>query len=135
MAAPGNHEYKNKMKDFKKRFFLPMNKISENLFYSFEINNVHFISVNSDVLFDKDGLFDKSYLKSFAEWLESDLKNANLKNYKWKVVYMHRPLYCSKLTNDKCDKEAKVLREFFEDKFYNGNFFNYFFGFIFSLTK
>lgn len=119
MATPGNHEYKNKMKDFKKRFFLPLNQVTENLYYSYELNKAHFISINSEILFDKDGLFNKDYKKVFVEWLSHDLEISHLKKNKWNILYLHRPLYCSKLTNDKCDKEAKILREFLEDYFYS----------------
>lgn len=123
MVTPGNHEYKFNFEDFKKRFYLPNSKATVSLFYSFDINNVHFISVNTEMLFDDEKYFDKKYLDTFKEWFRKDLYDSSLINYKWKIVYMHRPLYCSKLKNDKCDKEAKIVREFFEDLFYDGNFF------------
>lgn len=49
-------------------------------------------------------------------WLENDLK----KTSKWKVVYMHRPLYCSKENQD-CNEDAIALRILFESLFLEYN--------------
>jgi len=42
-------------------------------YYSFDVNNIHFTSVNS-VINDtpKPNPFDKEYIKKFLSWLEND---------------------------------------------------------------
>jgi hypothetical protein len=52
------------------------------------------------------------YIINMLEWLEEDLS----KPARWKVVYMHRPLYCSKESDD-CNEDAEGLRILFESIF------------------
>ena len=92
---------------------MPSKKENENLYYSFDINNVHFVSITSDFIFRNYRGSD--YLSHFQDWLRKDLANSNLQ---WKVVYMHRPLYCS-WDNERCKSEGKKLRDFLENIFYD----------------
>jgi acid phosphatase type 7 len=116
MMNAGNHEYiKHDFEQYIKRFFMPNKNATENLYYSFDINDVHFVSVTSE--FGLISYRTKEYYEQFKNWLTEDLKNTNKK---WRIVYMHRPLYCSWSTKPRCSDEAHHLRDFFEDLFYEG---------------
>ena len=95
MVISGNHEMKNEGKIFHYRFRMPgcTDRVKrQNFYYSFDVKNVHFVSIDLD------------YLKSFADdkarddvfvWLEKDLRTAQVQNRaRWTVFLTHRPLYC-----------------------------------------
>lgn len=116
MLAAGNHEYiDGSFEQFTNRFLLPQKNLYENLFYSFDINDVHFIAMNSD--FPMVNFRGKEYLEYFQNWLKNDLKNTDKT---WKVAYLHRPLYCSWISTG-CDADAKILRNYFDKLLYEGN--------------
>lgn len=50
------------------------------------------------------------------EWLDNDLKIQTTRN--WKIVYMHRPMYCSKINSKDCTEDTDKLRELFENIFF-----------------
>lgn len=87
---------------------MPSKEKTENLYYSYDINNVHFVSLNSEIPFEN---FDEVYKLRYLNWLEKDL---NSTKKKWKVTYMHRPLYCSRSDND-CNNGAEKLRNLIEE--------------------
>jgi len=68
-----------------------------NMWYSFDYSNVHYIMVSTETDFPKapegSSLFGATQLK----WLENDLKKANdaRSERPWIVVGGHRPIYCS----------------------------------------
>ncbi len=112
MITSGNHETNNNYEDYTKRFNMPSKRESNNLYYSFDINDSHYVSIASDFVFDKINSTVNS-MNTLLTWLQNDLKKSDKK---WKVVYMHRPLYCS--DNKKhCGEEAEKLREIFEEIF------------------
>jgi hypothetical protein len=114
MVSAGNHEfYKGDYHQYKKRFTMPKQAESENVYFSFDINDVHFISVASDIpLVNYKG---DSFRKTFIKWFQDDVKNSKKK---WKVVYMHRPIYCSWTSEPRCSSQGPVLRELFENLFF-----------------
>jgi hypothetical protein len=114
MLSAGNHENKKNYEDYIKRFQMPLKKENKNMYFSFDINNAHFVSVTSDFGLDQGDMKPEDVTK-FINWLKNDLEKSKAK---WKIVYMHRPLYCS-LDKNRCTKEAESLRSFFEDIFYN----------------
>jgi len=67
---------------------MPNKNQSENLFYSYDINNIHFVAMNSEIPYE----FNEEYKLRFQNWLKKDLESSTKK---WKLVYLHRPLYCS----------------------------------------
>jgi hypothetical protein len=69
------------------------------------------ISLNSEVEFNP--FFTEEYKKRMIDWLINDL---SISNKKWKIVYMHRPLYCSK-PNEDCSTQSEVLKNLFESIF------------------
>ncbi len=87
---------------------MPNKKQTKNLYYSFDINNAHFVSINSEIPYD----FDSGYKLEFQEWLSRDLKNTDKR---WKIVYLHRPLYCSFDSDYHCGSSAAKMRELVEE--------------------
>jgi len=86
---------------------MPNHKKTKNLYYSYDINNAHIVSMNSEIFFNKKA-FSQQYKKKVIQWLEKDLKNSKKT---WKIVYMHRPYYCSLETRkQRCTKQAKKMR-------------------------
>lgn len=99
MVSPGNHEIGivgllNATQGYQYRFTLP-GKYSttddlENLYYSFNYGNVHFIAFDTESVFDIPGITQQQ-----LEWIEKDLKSIDRKMYPWVFAFGHRPLYCS----------------------------------------
>jgi len=87
---------------------MPNKKQTYNLYYSFDINNAHIVSLNAEIPYD----FDDLYESEFQDWLSKDLKASNKK---WKIVYLHRPLYCSFDSNYHCGSSADKMRDLVED--------------------
>jgi acid phosphatase type 7 len=101
MSVTGNHDVVNDTSstDFQKPFPLfydLFNLPKDQLNYSYDYGNTHFIAINSGyaqgaekigkVLFDEDS---EEY-----KWLESDLAKARKdKKIKWIVLYSHYPMY------------------------------------------
>ena len=67
----------------------------ENLFYSFDFENVHFVTISSEKPYSKES---KQY-----NFLRNDLANANLdENIDWIIFWIHKPLYHSNNLNGSC---------------------------------
>ncbi|ADY54085.1 metallophosphoesterase [Pseudopedobacter saltans DSM 12145] len=101
MPVTGNHDVINDSNnaDFQKPFpvFYDLFNLPENqLNYSFDYGNTHFVAVNSGVAQKASlegkvlfGVNSKEY-----NWLEADLAKARKnKNIKWVVVFCHYPVY------------------------------------------
>jgi len=89
---------------------MPNREQTKNFYYSFNINNVHIVNLNSEIPYD----FDESYKEKFLKWLRNDLRS-NTK--KWIIVYLHRPLYCTFDSDYHCGSSAQKMRELFEEIF------------------
>jgi acid phosphatase type 7 len=96
-VCPGNHEYYSDFAHYKALFTLPGK--SDGMWYSFDTPNVHFVSISTEEYFG-----DRTFqlLEQYA-WLENDLQTAYEKQYPWIVVYGHRPMYCSEITETDYD--------------------------------
>jgi len=115
MLSPGNHEGKEKkFLNYVFRFFMPNHEYTTNFYYSFDVNNVHIVSINSELYFNEE--FSEIDKFKFDNWFAADLKASQKK---WKIVYLHRPVYCSKDSKDgRCGKEgADILRNNLENFF------------------
>ena len=129
MVSQGNHEAALVLPHYTNRFQMPGNV--GNLYYSFNAGNCHFISYNTELVFDN--LNETQDL--MMEFLNSDLKGLNRTLYPWVVVFGHRPLYCSAnwtssvflnsvpliRYNPDCLQNAEYLRSIFEDLWYNNS--------------
>jgi hypothetical protein len=107
----GNHEEADNYSHYQNRFNLPNRSENKTFYYSYDINNVHLISLNSEV--DFNSFFTEEYKKLMINWLIDDLASSK---QKWKIVYMHRPMYCSKPSSG-CSSELVVLKNLFEEIF------------------
>lgn len=112
MISAGNHENYEQYNDYINRFLMPSKQLNKNLYYSFDINNAHFVSVASDFALYNNV---KDLKEKFADWFKKDM---SMTTKKWKIVYMHRPMYCSATTRRRCTTEDVKLRNYFEDLFY-----------------
>jgi len=87
---------------------MPNKDKTANLFYSYDINNIHFVAMNSEIPYE----FDEEYKLQFQAWLKKDLESSNKK---WKIVYLHRPLYCSMPDDYHCISSSKFMRDILEE--------------------
>ena len=77
----------------------------ENLFYSFDFENVHFVTVSTEKPYSKES---KQY-----NFLRNDLANTNLdENIDWIIFWLHKPLYAGNHPNGYTD--LIVLHELLE---------------------
>lgn len=106
MVIAGNHEGYDNFVNYIHRYTLPNKKTQGNMYYSFDLNNVHFVAVNSDY-----GVQECN--KEMQEWVRKDLEHSNAR---FNIAYMHRPMYCS-MDADRCVTETANLRACFEDIF------------------
>lgn len=104
MTTVGNHEYscKHKMCDNYTKGFVPYNSKflmpgafnqSRGMWYSWDYNNVHFITISTET--DYDGAPYSTTFGDQLDWLESDLKTVNRSLTNWIIVTGHRPIYSS----------------------------------------
>ena len=87
---------------------MPNKAKTDNLYFSYDINNTHFTSINSEIPYK----FDNKYKQSFQGWLSEDLKNSNKR---WKIVYLHRPFYCSMPDDYNSGSSSKYMRDMLEN--------------------
>jgi hypothetical protein len=124
MVTLGNHEIGviaalNLSVGYVHRFTLPgpfsISLDYENLYYSWNYGNIHFLSI------DTESILDIAYLspKQLA-WIEQDLASVDRTVYPWVIVYGHRPLYCSGTSSD-CTEMAFDLRAGLEELLYKYN--------------
>ncbi len=107
----GNHEKAENFSDYHNMFFQPNRSKNKTFYYSYDINNVHFASINSEVTFNS--FFSEEYKERMLDWLTKDLSSTRKK---WKIVYMHRPLYCS-VQKKTCIHDVINLRNLLEEIF------------------
>lgn len=89
MVSIGNHEKGKRILHYYHRFTMPGDNL--NLFYSFNLGNVHFLAYSTELAFDR-----WTYLQREQEkFINKDLTSYNKERHPWLVVFGHRPLYCS----------------------------------------
>ncbi|GAB6031716.1 hypothetical protein CHUAL_009463 [Chamberlinius hualienensis] len=109
MTCVGNHEQNYNFSNYKNRFVMPHDDGS-NMFFSFDIGPVHFISISTEYYF-----FTNYGLKQIVnqyKWLEKDLKKATHPNTRskrpWIIIFGHRPMYCSNNDDKDCTIDSIV---------------------------
>ncbi|XP_028155946.1 acid phosphatase type 7 isoform X2 [Ostrinia furnacalis] len=105
MTCPGNHESAYNFSHYSARFSMP--GAEANLYYSFDVGPVHFVSISTEVYyFTENGL---KLIVNQYDWLKRDLANAakpaNRAKHPWIVVFGHRPMYCSNSDDVDCSLE------------------------------
>uniref|UniRef100_A0A1B0FHH9 Purple acid phosphatase n=1 Tax=Glossina morsitans morsitans TaxID=37546 RepID=A0A1B0FHH9_GLOMM len=110
MVSPGNHEERYNFSNYRNRFSMPNDW--DNLFYSYNLGPIHFISISTEVYY-----FLNYGIKTLIfqyNWLENDLKQAtkqeNRAKQPWIIVYGHRPMYCSNTDKDDCTHSETLTR-------------------------
>jgi len=103
MTCPGNHEQAYNFSNYKNRFTMPENKFGD-MFYSFDLGPVHFISIDTEFYYFLNYGFHP-VIRQY-NWLVNDLEKANSKENRakrpWIVIFGHRPMYCTGRDNDDC---------------------------------
>ena len=102
---------------------MPNYKESQNDYYSFDVNNVHVVSINSNI-FNSHWTkpLNDSYGIQTIDWLKKD--SAASKSQKFRILFLHSPFYCSKPSPKgdlRCSGWADWFREKYE-QYVNGNF-------------
>ncbi|KAI6188915.1 Purple acid phosphatase [Aphelenchoides besseyi] len=107
-VTPGNHEYAQNFTHYVNRFTMP--NTDTNLWYSYDVGNVHFVSFSTEVYFNLLDGFEP--LKNQWNWLVQDLKkaNANRNQVPWIITLGHRPMYCSTDDSDDCRRIESRIR-------------------------
>ncbi|XP_049700211.2 acid phosphatase type 7 [Helicoverpa armigera] len=105
MTCPGNHERAYNFSNYAARFSMPGRDSS--LFYSFDVDPVHFISISTEVYHSRE--LNEELISSQYDWVKNDLQRANLPENRskrpWIILFGHRPMYCSNILSD-CDSES-----------------------------
>ena len=94
---------------FTEQFELPTNgpESLKKQVYSFDYGNVHFVVL--DTQFGEERGFIPESLQLQKEWLENDLARSDKK---WKVVFMHRPIYHNRIKEQGFDLTARLAPVF-----------------------
>ena len=108
---------------FTNRFTMPLKNESSNLYYSFDVGLIHFVSYNTEAYFNMTGNGAASgdgndCVKTQYHWLQQDLAAANARRNTtpWIVAYGHRPMYCNVAAHNAstnatgCDDEQEQSR-------------------------
>ena len=89
---------------------MPNKSKTQNLYYSYDIKDTHYIAVNSEIPYQSQ--FTPEYIVTFTTWLENDLKTSTKK---WKIIYLHRALYCSMNDDYHCISSSQLKRNLLEE--------------------
>lgn len=101
MTCPGNHEWHYNFSNYKARFNMPYDE-NKDMFFSFDIGPVHFVSVSTEFYYFLNYGFIQ--VKNQFDWLKSDLAKVDRSMTPWVVLYGHRPMYCTNADRDDCTK-------------------------------
>jgi len=102
MTCPGNHENAYNFSNYRARFGNSMPRDEGNMFYSFDLGPVHFVSISTEFYYFLNyGL--KQVVNQFR-WVEQDLARVDRTATPWVVVFGHRPMYCTNSDRDDCTK-------------------------------
>lgn len=92
--SAGNHDYMTSdLGPYLDSFILPeqaLNPKDNERYYSFNVNNIHFIALDTNEPLSKISLLRGD---DMADWLEEDLKKSAVRE--WKIVFFHHPPYSS----------------------------------------
>lgn len=117
-ASIGNHDmYTENAVPYKSVFELPQANSDSEDYYSFNYDNIHFTSINSDI--------DYSVGSEQYVWLENDLAESE---GRWNIVFFHHPVYSSGehgSTGDMVDTIVPLFETYNVDLVLNGHDHNY----------
>lgn len=117
-VSPGNHEFYFNFSAYKHRFIMTDEGQNDNLFYGVSIGSgVYFLAM------DTESWYDRAHMsKEQVSWIDKQLMNASSRRTlkggdedggaaRWKIVYGHRPLYCSNHGGQDIPHGNTVLRK------------------------
>eukprot|EP01127_Copromyxa_protea_P009627 TRINITY_DN2284_c0_g1_i1.p2 TRINITY_DN2284_c0_g1~~TRINITY_DN2284_c0_g1_i1.p2 ORF type:complete len:405 (-),score=83.85 TRINITY_DN2284_c0_g1_i1:24-1238(-) len=97
----------------------------ENLYYSWDYANVHFVSIDTESTIDTT-----SFTNEQTAWLEKDLAAVNRTKTPWVILYGHRPFYCT--GPEECvynrlmlAEAVKIINKYKVDLVFSGHRHNY----------
>jgi predicted phosphodiesterase len=100
----GNHEFEDRA--LLKQYMDYTNL--EKQYYSFDYNNVHFISMSTEAPYE---IGSEQY-----EFIKSDLeKTSKDQNVNWIIVYYHQPMYTSKTNHEGLESLRDIYHTLFTD--------------------
>lgn len=110
MTCPGNHELASNFTHYINRFVMPYPQSGGTpLYYSFDIGDIHIVSISTEI-YHFTQYYSQANVEWQLNWLTNDIRKSTAR---WKIVFGHRPMYC---THDKddyagvCDDEPRQLR-------------------------
>eukprot|EP01137_Pigoraptor_chileana_P002603 Opistho-2@41675 len=131
MTCAGNHEGMYDFLNYRSRFTMPMYEKTENLYFSFNAGNTHWISYDTEVYFVYEAMEGHGGIhRNFGpypdiaaaqlKFIEEDLIRANKERHlrPWIFAYGHRPFYCSDSDDDDCTRMQDQWRVDLEKLFY-----------------
>lgn len=120
MVCPGNLERFSNYSHYKERFTMPSRDKYQNMFYSFNLGPVHFVSINTGAYYDcskspnNDTNAVINQILTQYNWLKRDLAEANGTANRevrpWIILYGHHPMLCSNCLD--FDRSMKKEYEF-----------------------
>ncbi len=119
MTCVGNHEDGDNFTHYRHRFNMPRSDINNgfDMWYSFDIGQMHIISWSTEVLFARTQDIQSQY-----NWIENDLQKANKNRAErpWIITIGHRPIYCSNADDDCIAKDSAgaQVQPYIEELFY-----------------
>lgn len=92
MTTIGNHETSKIPSMYLDMMAMPENGAVSEEVYSFDYGDAHFVSLNSCLLLEERESTEnyRQMIENVNQWLENDLEQSDAK---WKIVYMHHPMY------------------------------------------
>jgi len=102
MTCPGNHEWHYNFTNYRARFGGSMPGRQEDMFFSFDLGPVHFVSISTEFYYYLN--FGVSQVVRQYEWVERDLASVDRAKTPWVVLYGHRPMYCTNDDRDDCTR-------------------------------
>ncbi|PVD21045.1 hypothetical protein C0Q70_19211 [Pomacea canaliculata] len=120
LTAPGENDVEGgQYSHYRHRFAMPgapWPMDANNLWYSFHLGPVHFVSYSTEVFLESGD----SRAKTQKDWLTNDLTQANKERDKrpWIVAFGYRPMYCTSPEHHECATNSSRVRAGLEDLFY-----------------
>ena len=84
------------------------------MYYSLDVGSVHLLATSTE------SVLDTSYVShTQVKWIEDDLaaSKSRVNTTRWRIVYGHRPLYCSQTHGQDIPRGPRYLRKRLEDMY------------------
>ena len=116
----GNHDDEEEESDELKNFYIRefTSGVNKNLtpYYSFDYDNLHFLSLytSGDFETDKRAVFHRVNTPQY-QYAERDLEKVKANNQtQWTIVFFHKPMYTSKSEHDAYEQFRNIYHPLFD---------------------